>query len=87
MSNEPGITITVRLYSILRDRDNRTVDRLELELPPDSRISDVLRLLEVARDLEVVLATNDKIAMESAVLHDGDRLAIIPAVAGGTKCL
>jgi molybdopterin converting factor small subunit len=87
MSNEPGITITVRLYSILRERDNRTVDRLELELPPDSRISDVLRLLEVARDLEVVLATNDEIAMESAVLHDGDRLAIIPAVAGGTKCL
>ena len=83
MSSQRPISITVKLYSILRERDGRTVDQLALELPPNHRISDVLRQLDVSGDLELVLAINDQIAEETAVLHDGDRLAIIPAVAGG----
>lgn len=83
MSNEQLISITVRLYSILRERNGRIVDRLELELPQGSCAEDALRQLDVPRDLDVVLSLNDQIAAETAVLHDGDHLAIIPAIAGG----
>ena len=83
MSSGQQIAITVRLYSILRERDGQIVDRLELELPTGSRVSDVLRVMDVPGNLEVVLAVNDQIVAESAVLHDQDRLRIIPAIVGG----
>ena len=77
------MTIEVRLYSILRERDGRIVDRLEIELPEGSQAGDVLNLLDVPDNLEVVLAVNDQVISESDVLKDNDRLAIIPAIAGG----
>jgi sulfur carrier protein ThiS len=83
MSSRPLITVSVRLYSILRQRDGRIVDRLELEVSPGSTVSDVLRLLDVPYELELVLAVNDQVSSETAVLQDHDRLSIIPAVAGG----
>lgn len=83
MSNDQSLSVTIKLYSILRERDGQIIDHLELDLPPDSRISDVLRLLDIPDDLDVVLALNDEIAEETAVLRDQDHLAIIPAVAGG----
>jgi len=87
MSSEPEITVTVRLYSILRERNGQIIDSLECKLPRDSRISDVLRQLGVPDSLEVILAINDQVALESATLRDRDRLAIIPAVAGGADTL
>jgi len=83
MNSGPLITISVRLYSILRQRDGRIVDRLELDLPPGSRVDYVLRKLDVPEDLELVLAVNDEVTDVTAVLQDHDRLSIIPAVAGG----
>jgi molybdopterin converting factor small subunit len=83
MSDKPPITITVRLYSILRQRDGRIVDQLELEMPGDCRVSMVLSDLDVPGDLQLVLAVNDQIVTESTPLAEGDCLAIIPAVAGG----
>lgn len=79
----PAIHITVRLYSVLRHRDGRIVDRLALDLPPGSFAGDVLRLLAVDLRLEPLLAVNDELATEATPLADGDRLAIIPSVAGG----
>jgi sulfur carrier protein ThiS len=83
MSSQPSITITVRLYSILRQRDGRTVDRMEVELPDGSRAEDVLHQLEVPESLELVLAINEQVVAKSAILNNGDHLSIIPAVAGG----
>ncbi len=77
------IRVTVRLFSVLRHREGRIVDRLELELPAGSRVCDVLDLLEVAGELEAIVAVNDVMAGEDDSLADGDTLAIIPAVAGG----
>lgn len=71
----------------MRERDGRVVDRLELDLPPDSQVSEVLRLLNIPANLEVIVALNDQIAAETEVLRDNDRLAIIPAVAGGTDSI
>jgi sulfur carrier protein ThiS len=73
----------VHLYSILRHRDGRIIDRLELDLPAGSRVGDVLTRLAIGPDVEPVLALNGEIAGEEAALDDGDHLAIIPAVAGG----
>jgi molybdopterin converting factor small subunit len=84
MTAEPGaIRVTVRLYSVLRHRDGRIVDRLALELPPGSRVGDVVRLLAVDPRLEPLLTVNDEPATAATPLADGDRLAIIPSVAGG----
>ncbi len=83
MNSGPLITVSVRLYSILRQRDGRIVNGLDLELPSESQVADVLRLLDVPDDLELVLAVNDQVSSETTVLQDRDRLAIIPAVAGG----
>lgn len=84
MTAEAGVLrVTVRLYSVLRHRDGRIVDRLELALPPGSRVGDALRLLAIDPRLEPLLAVNDELATETSPLADGDRLAIIPSVAGG----
>jgi len=79
----PAIRITVHLHSILRHREGRIMNRLELDLPSGSRIEDVLRLLEVDEALEPVTALNGVIAPEETVLSDGDQVAVIPSVAGG----
>ena len=75
--------ITVRLYSILRHRNGDIVDCLELDLPENSTILDVLALLQVPDDLEIVLAVNEEVVKVDTTLSDGDLLALIPAVAGG----
>lgn len=77
------IQVTVHLSSILRHRDGKTVSQLVLDLPPGSTAREVLLLLEVAEDLEPIVAVNDVVVGESALLVEGDHLAIIPAVAGG----
>ncbi|GAB4480344.1 MAG: hypothetical protein Kow00124_26930 [Anaerolineae bacterium] len=78
-----AIHVTVRLFSVLRHREGRIVDRLELTLPAGSRVRDVLTLLQVAEELEAIVAVNGVMATQDDPLADGDTLAIIPAVAGG----
>ena len=83
-TSEPAaLHVTVRLFSVLRHRDGRIVDRLALELPSGSRARDVLDVLRVADELNAIVAVNDQIADEHTRLADGDCLAIIPAIAGG----
>jgi molybdopterin converting factor small subunit len=77
------VHVTVRLFSVLRHRDGRIVDRLEMDLARGSRARDVLHLLRVDEELEAALALNDALVAEDAILSDGDILSIIPAVAGG----
>jgi sulfur carrier protein ThiS len=83
MSDGDSIHIVVNLYSVLRHRSGEVVNQLELELPAGSRIQDALDRLEVPPDLEVVVSVNGRVADGHDSLHDGDRLAVIPAVAGG----
>lgn len=59
------------------------VDSLQLKLAQGSTVSDVLTTLEIPEDLEIVLAINDQLCTKTSSLQDRDRLAIIPAVAGG----
>jgi sulfur carrier protein ThiS len=75
--------VTLRLYSILRHRDGDIIDRIDMDLPENSTISSVLRLLEIPDDLEIVLTINGKVVDVDATLADGDLLSLVPAVAGG----
>ncbi len=68
---------------MLRHREGKIVDRLELDVAAGSRTGDVLRLLEVKDNLKAILSINDKMVGEDALLADGDVLSIIPQVAGG----
>lgn len=82
-STRDTIHVSVRLFSILRHRDGKIVDRLELDLPPDSRASDVLHRLNIADDVSPALSINNRLVKKDAPLSDGDTLAIVPAIAGG----
>jgi sulfur carrier protein ThiS len=82
--NKTGlVTITVRLYSILRHRQGQVVDRLSLEIPRGSCLRKVLEELQIDPGLEMILAVNSEIAREDAGLEDGDQVSIIPAISGG----
>jgi len=78
------IHIDVRLFTILRHRaDGQIRDRFALEAPAGATVADILRELDVPDDLPIVISVNDEQADPSTGLNDGDRVELIPAVAGG----
>jgi molybdopterin converting factor small subunit len=78
------IQVDVRLYTILRHRpDGQIRSGLTLNLADGATVAHVLQELGVPEDLPVVISVNEEHAEPITVLHDGDRLALIPAVAGG----
>jgi MoaE-MoaD fusion protein len=83
------MTVRVRLYAILRERARR--EWVELELPAGATVADALERLSRAGGLEQVLArlpvrmaVNREYAAPHTPLHEGDELALIPPVSGGT---
>jgi molybdopterin synthase catalytic subunit len=82
------VTVTVRLFAILRDRAGR--DSIELRLPEGATVADALRALAdtpgladpLAR-LTVRMAVNRDYADAETALASGDELALVPPVSGG----
>lgn len=85
VTDEQMITVTVRLHSILRHRDNQIVDKIELTLPDGSLVQDVLDTLAIDPQLEPLLAIGSDLASADTALRQGDKLAIIPSVSGGSS--
>ena len=83
ISTDQKIRITVKLYSILRHRDGKIVNMLELDLPAGASVKQVLDDLQVNEELEAILAINDEVVDATTILKEGDRLSLIPSVAGG----
>ena len=78
----PLMTVTVRLFAMLRERAG--AGQLELELPDGARVRDALdRLGGLADGLPLVMAVNREYAAEDRQLDAGDELALIPPVSGG----
>ena len=76
------MTVTVRLFAILRQRAGR--DSMELELPEGARVADALAAVDdLAGGLKLVMAVNREYAAADDVLEPGDELALIPPVSGG----
>jgi molybdopterin converting factor subunit 1 len=75
------VVITVRLFAGLRERAGR--DRVELELPEDARVADVLAAMGVG-PRECVVAVNREYAREESPVQPGDEVALVPPVSGGS---
>jgi molybdopterin converting factor subunit 1 len=83
-----GVTVTVRLFAMLRERAGR--DALELELAEGATVADALEVLrdraglgEMLARMPVVSAVNREYAPAETPLATGDELALIPPVSGG----
>ena len=82
------MTVTVRLFAMLRERAGRDV--IELELGDGSTVADALEALkdssplgEALRRMPVRAAVNREYATDDAPLASGDEVALIPPVSGG----
>src|SRR3954466_11119626 len=78
--------VSVRLFAGLRERAG--TDRLELELPDDARVADVLAAMAstpvgALRDRECVVAVNREYAGADEPVRAGDEVALVPPVSGG----
>src|SRR5919198_234856 len=79
--------VSVRLFAGLRERAG--TDRLELELPDEARVADVLAAMAstpvgALRDRECVVAVNREYASAAAPVRAGDEVALVPPVSGGS---
>ena len=75
--------VTIKLFAGLRERAGWS--QRELELPDDARIADVWKALELgAQPRGLLYALNKGYADRSTELSDGDELALIPPVSGGS---
>ncbi|MBS1893299.1 MAG: molybdenum cofactor biosynthesis protein MoaE [Actinobacteria bacterium] len=82
------MTVTVRLFAILRERAGR--DSVEIELPEGAtvgdafaRLADAPGLCELVEHLPVRMAVNREYAGEGTRIAAGDELALIPPISGG----
>jgi molybdopterin converting factor small subunit len=83
------MTITIKLFAILRDKAG--VSDLRLDLPQSATVSSAIETL-VARhpDLKpfahrIACAVNLDGAGPGTILHDNDELALLPPVSGGRE--
>ncbi len=75
--------VRVRLFAALRERVG--APEVVLELPDGAVVGDALdRLAGVTDGVPAVLAVNREYADRAAALHEGDEVALIPPVSGGT---
>lgn len=72
--------ITVRLFAGLRERAGR--DRVQLELPEEAVVGDVLKAMGVG-PRECVVALNREYADPGDSVREGDEVALVPPVSGG----
>jgi molybdopterin synthase catalytic subunit len=82
------MTVTVRLFAILRERAGR--DSVEIELPEGATVKDAFERLAAAPGLgELVermplrMAVNREYASDGTTIAPGDELAVIPPISGG----
>ena len=80
--------VSVRLFAGLRERAG--TDRLEVELPEDARVADVLAAMAgtavgEVRPRECVVAVNREYAAPDEPVRAGDEVALVPPVSGGAE--
>jgi len=84
-----SVKIQVLFFGVLKDEAGRSSE--ELTLPPGARVADVVAhysaaLPRVAQlGAAVVVARNQRFSRRDELLSDGDELALMPPVSGGTS--
>ncbi|ADD26892.1 molybdopterin converting factor subunit 1 [Meiothermus ruber] len=77
--------VQVLLFALFREQAGQA--RLQLELPEGSTVADVKALLEAQYPLRLsggLAAINEQLAQPHQPLKDGDELAFLPPVSGGS---
>ncbi len=75
--------VTVRVFAMLRERAG--AGSVDLELPEGASVSDALAELgSLTEGIPLVMAVNREYAPEDQLLGEGDELALIPPVSGGS---
>lgn len=79
--------ITVHLHTILqRQTPEGLVGRLDVSLPTESKVSDLLKILEIKLPVEsLLLVVNGRMSEPMHTLHDGDVVNLMPAISGGLR--
>ncbi|HVW46261.1 MAG TPA: molybdenum cofactor biosynthesis protein MoaE [Solirubrobacterales bacterium] len=84
------MTVSVRLFAILRERAGR--DSVEIELPEGATVGDAFARLaetpglgELVARMPLRMAVNREYAGEGARIVAGDELAVIPPISGGAE--
>jgi molybdopterin converting factor subunit 1 len=82
------MTVSVRLFAILRERAGR--DSVEIELPEGATVGDAFArlaetpgLAELVERMPLRMAVNREYASEATRIGVGDELAVIPPISGG----
>jgi len=77
--------VSVYLHTILqRHTPDGIIRQLEVTIPPGSDLLDLLRQLQIEFDSEqIMLVVNGIMVDEHAILKDGDRVNLMPAISGG----
>jgi molybdopterin synthase catalytic subunit len=82
------MTVSVRLFAILRERAGR--DSVEIELPEGATVGDAFArlaetpgLAELVERMPLRMAVNREYAGADAPIAPGDELAVIPPISGG----
>src|SRR5882757_4447393 len=82
------MTVTVRLFAILREKAG--FSETTLQVSPGMTIADAVNQLcsnfpELVKfQSRIAYAVNERFSPATTQLHDGDELALIPPVSGGT---
>ncbi len=84
------MTVTVRLFAILRERAGS--DSVEIELPDGATVADAFErlaatpgLAELVGSRSLRMAVNREYASAGTAIHAGDELALIPPISGGAR--
>jgi len=78
--------ISVHLHTTLqRQSPQGALRQLEVQLSPDSSLSDLLLALSIPLPPgDLLLVVNGRTASADQALSDGDQVHLIPAISGGT---
>ncbi|MGO8879673.1 MAG: MoaD/ThiS family protein [Desulfomonilaceae bacterium] len=58
-------------------------DLIQLEIQPKASVNDVLKQMGLPVDISLILLINGRSGVKSQELHEKDRLAVFPTIAGG----
>jgi sulfur carrier protein ThiS len=79
--------IEVQLHTVLQRQTPQGLQRcIDLDLPPGSRLLDLLQLLGLELDPEqVLLVVDSKVVDVNHILAEGEKVSLIPAMSGGSR--
>jgi sulfur carrier protein ThiS len=77
------MNIRVELQAYLGDYAPGDSGTFAYEMPDGATVADLIRKLGVPVELAAVITIGDEAVHDSQALKDGDRVTVIPPVAGG----